>query len=188
MTQTPNEVGKVQLPPPGKYELDVTHTAVEFVARHIISKVRGRFTEFSGTIDVAEKPEDSSVQVEIKTASVQTNQEQRDEHLKSGDFFDFEKYPVMTFNSTAVRPTGADTFELDGELNIKDITRPVTLTGEYHGVGTGMNGEVVFGASAKTTIDREDWDITWNMAIEAGGFLVGKKVDIEIEVEAHKVG
>src|SRR5437870_1835502 len=144
MAQTSSEVGTVQLPPPGKYELDVVHTSVEFVARHILSKVRGRFTEFSGTIEVAEKPEDSSVEVEIKAASLQTNQEQRDEHLKSGDFFELEKYPLITFHSTAVRPTGGNTFELDGELTVKDVTRTVTLTGEYLGTGIGMNGEPIF--------------------------------------------
>ncbi|MDP9330666.1 MAG: YceI family protein [Actinomycetota bacterium] len=188
MAQTNNEVGTVQLPPPGKYELDLAHTSVEFLARHILTKTRGRFTEFSGTIDVAERPEDSSVQVEIQAGSVQTNNEQRDAHLKSGDFFELETYPLITFRSTAVRPTGANTFELDGELTVKDVTRPVTLTGEYGGTSIGMNGEPIFGASAKTTIDREDWDMTWNMVVEAGNFLVGKTVDLEIEVEAHKVG
>jgi polyisoprenoid-binding protein YceI len=180
--------GSVQLPTPGKYELDVGHTAVEFVARHMLTKVRGRFTEFSGTIEVGETPEESSMEVEIKAASIQSNLEQRDTHLKSGDFLDLETYPVITFRSTAVRVTGESTFELDGDLTIKDITHPVTLKGEYHGTGPDWEGNQVFGASAKTTIDREDWDMTWNMAVEAGGFLVGKKVDLEIEVEAHKTG
>jgi polyisoprenoid-binding protein YceI len=188
MAQTSSEVGTVQLPPPGKYELDLAHTSVEFVARHILTKVRGRFTEFSGTIDVAERREDSSVQVEIQAASLQTNQDQRDAHLKSGDFFELEKYPLITFHSTGVRPTGGNAFELDGDLTVKDVTRPVTLKGEYLGTSTGMNGEPIFGASAKTTVDREDWDMTWNMVVEAGNVLVGKTVDLEIEVEAHKVG
>jgi polyisoprenoid-binding protein YceI len=95
---------------------------------------------------------------------------------------------VLTFTSTAVRPTGGTSFELDGDLTIKDITRPVTLSGEFLGWGPNMEGEPMLAASAKTTIDREDWDMTWNMAVEAGGFLVGKKVDLEIEVEAHRVG
>jgi polyisoprenoid-binding protein YceI len=178
----------VKLPSAGKYELDPTHTSVEFVARHMLSKVRGRFTEFTGTIEVAERPEDSSVEVEIQAGSIQTNQEQRDTHLKSGDFLELETYPTLSFRSTAIRPTGDSTFEMDGELTIKNITRDVTLKGEYLGTGTDMQGGDVFGASAKTTIEREDWDMTWNVAVEAGGWLVGKKVDIEIEVEAHKVG
>jgi polyisoprenoid-binding protein YceI len=94
---------------------------------------------------------------------------------------------VLTFTSTAVRPTGGTSFELDGDLTIKDITRPVTLSGEFLGWGPDMEAEPMFAASAKTTIDREDWGMTWNMAVEAGGFLVGKKVDLEIEVEAHRV-
>jgi polyisoprenoid-binding protein YceI len=175
-------------PAPGKYELDQGHTMIEFVARHMLSKVRGRFTEFSGTIEVGERPEDSSVEVEIKAASIQTNLEQRDNHLKSGDFLELETYPVISFRSTGVRITGETTFELDGDLTVKDITNPITLKGEYLGTGLDMEGNQVFGASAKTTIDREDWDMTWNMAVEAGGFLVGKKVDLEIEVEARKTG
>ena len=188
MARTASDLGGVKLPPPGKYELDVAHTAVEFVARHMLSKVRGRFTEFSGIIEVAEKPEDSSVQVEIRAGSIQTNQEQRDAHLKSGDFLELETYPLISFRSTAVRPKGENAFELDGDLTIKDVTKSVTLIGEYLGSGADMQGGTVFGASAKTTIEREDWDMNWNMAVEAGGFLVGKRVDLEIEVEAHKVG
>ena len=106
MAQPARTVGEVTLPEPGTYGLDVAHTAVEFVARHMLTKVRGRFTEFSGTIEVADRPEDSSVAVEIKTASIQTDTGKRDEHLKSGDFLLIEEYPVITFTSTAVRPTG----------------------------------------------------------------------------------
>lgn len=176
------------LPPAGTYELDPTHSTIEFVARHMISKVRGRFTEFTGTVEVGDTPEASSVQVEVVASSVTTHMEQRDTHLKSGDFFDLETHPTFSFRSTAVRVTGDDTFELDGDLTIKDITNPVTFKGEYLGWGPDMEGNPLFAASAKTTVEREDWDMTWNMAVETGGFLVSKKVDIEIEVEAHKVG
>jgi polyisoprenoid-binding protein YceI len=182
------EIDDVSLPPAGKYELDVTHTQVEFVARHMLTKMRGRFVEFEGTIVVGEGPEDSSVEVEIKTDSVQTNQEQRDEHLKSADFFEVENHPVMTFRSTAVRHTGGNKFELDGDLTIKDTTKPITLTGEFLGWGKDPYDNTILSASAKTEISREDWDLTWNMAVETGGFLVGKKVGLEIEVEARKVG
>jgi polyisoprenoid-binding protein YceI len=178
----------VSIPPVGTYELDPTHTVAGFVARHMLSKVRGQFTEFTGTIEVDDSPEDSRVHVEVKTDSITTHTAKRDQHLMSGDFLEIEKYPMLIFTSTAVRLTGGTSFELDGDLTIKDITRPVTLSGEFLGWGPDMDGEPMLAASAKTTIDREDWDMTWNMAVETGGFLVGKKVDLEIEVEAHRVG
>ena len=188
MAQSVKEIEGVTLPEPGTYELDVAHTAVEFVARHMLTKVRGRFTDFSGTIEVAERPEDSSVKVEIQTASIQTDTEMRDNHLKSGDFLLIEEYPLITFTSTAVRPTGGTGFELEGDLTIKDVTRPVTLSGEFLGAGPGMDGKTpLLAATARTTIQREDWGVNWNMAVETGGFLVSKNVDLEIEVEAHKV-
>jgi polyisoprenoid-binding protein YceI len=182
------EIGGLPLPPAGKYELDIAHTAVEFVARHILTKVRGRFTDFSGWIQIADSPEESSAEVEIKTASIQTNTEQRDQHLKSDDFLNVEKWPVMTFRSTAVRHTGGADFELDGELTIRDVTRPVTLRGEYLGTETNPSGVTLLAATAKTVLEREDWNVNWNMVLETGGFLVSKKVDLEIEVEALKVG
>jgi polyisoprenoid-binding protein YceI len=186
--QATEDIAGVQPPPAGKYELDVAHTSVGFVARHMLTKVRGRFTDFSGWIEVGERPEDSTVHVEIKTGSIQTNTEQRDEHLKSDDFLNVEKWPVMTFDSTAIRHTGGSNFELDGELTIRDVTRPVTLTGEYLGTTTSPYGKTVLAASAKTTLEREDWNVSWNMVLETGGFLVSKKIDLEIEVEAIKVG
>jgi len=178
----------VKLPPVGKYELDQAHTMVEFVARHIFTRVRGRFTDFSGTLEIADTPEASSAVMEIATASVQTNQEQRDVHLKSGDFFDVETWPTITFHSTGVRVRGDTTFELDGELTVRDVTRPITLSCEYLGTDANPMGAIVFGATARTTLQREDWDLTWNMVLESGGLLVGKTIDLEIEVEAIKVG
>ena len=188
MAEATREIAGIELPPAAKYELDVAHTAVEFVARHMLTKVRGRFTDFSGWIEVAERPEDSQVHVEIKTSSIQTNTEKRDEHLKSDDFLIVEKWPVMTFESTAIRHTGGAGFELDGELTIRDVTRSVTLMGEYLGTSTSPYGETVLAASARTTLEREDWNVSWNMVLETGGFLVSKKVDLEIEVEAMKTG
>jgi len=188
MAEATREIAGVQLPSAGKYELDVAHTSVEFVARHMLTKVRGRFTDFSGWIEVADRPEDSEVRVEIKTRSIQTNTEQRDEHLKSDDFLNVEKWPVMTFHSTAIRHTGGTGFELDGELTIRDVTRPVTLTGEYLGTTTSPYGKTVLAASARTTLEREDWNVSWNMVLETGGFLVSKTIDLEIEVEALKTG
>src|SRR3989454_2707070 len=164
----------VSIPPVGTYELDLVHTVIGFVARHMLSKVRGQFTEFTGTIDVGDSPQDSRVDVEVKTDSITTHTEKRDQHLMNEDFLDVEKHPMLRFRSTAVRSTGGTSFELDGDLTIKDITRPVTLSGEFLGWGPNMQGEPMLAASAKTTIDREDWGMTWNMAVEAGGFLGGK--------------
>ena len=140
MAQTEITANTTTLPPAGTYELDPSHTTIEFVARHMISKVRGRFTEFTGTVQVGETPDASTVEVEVVASSVTTHFEQRDNHLKSGDFFDLEAHPTFAFRSTAVRITGDDTFEIDGDLTIKEITNPVTFTGEYLGSGPDMNG------------------------------------------------
>jgi polyisoprenoid-binding protein YceI len=188
MAEAVREIDGISLPPAGKYDLDPTHTEVSFVSRHMLTKVRGRFTEFDGTIEVGERPEDSSVQVEVKTASVQTNTQQRDDHLRSADFFESDEFPVLTFHSTGVRHTGGGNFELDGDLTIKDVTNPITLEGTFHGWGKDPYDNTKIFAEAKTTVEREDWDLTWNVAVETGGFLVGKKVDLVIDVEAMKVG
>jgi polyisoprenoid-binding protein YceI len=183
-TEAARTVEGIELPPVGTWKPDPAHTAVEFVARHMLTKVRGRFTGFDGTIQIAERPEDSSVEVEVETGTIQTNQEQRDTHLRSGDFLEIGKYPKLTFKSTEVRLTGGNSFQIVGDLTIKDITREVTLDAEFLGWGPGPYGAPVMSFSAKTTIDREDWDMTWNMVLETGGFLVSRKVDLEIDVEA----
>jgi len=172
------------MPAVGTWELDPAHTTVEFVARHMLTKTRGRFSTFSGAIQVAEKPEDSSVQVEIDSASVDTGTGDRDNHLRSPDFLDVEKFPKLAFKSTALRKTSPSTFELDGDLTIKDVTRTVTLDVEFLGVHDSPWGTKTASFSAKGEISREDFGITWNVAIETGGLLVGKKVQIELEVEA----
>jgi len=188
MAQAAQEITGVSYPPAGTYELDHSHTEVSFVARHMLTKIRGRFTEFSGSIEVGETPESSSAQVDVQTGSVQTNFEQRDNHLKSADFFESDEYPVMSFRSTAVRHTGDTSFELDGDLTIKDVTKAITLKGEFNGWGKDPMDNTKIFAEASTTVEREEWDLTWNVAVETGGFLVGKKVDIVIDVEAVKVG
>lgn len=188
MLQQVREIDGVSVPPAGKYELDPSHTEVGFVARHMLTKVRGRFTEFSGTIEVGDTPETSTVEVEVKTGSVQTNFQQRDDHLRSADFFETDAHPVMTFRSTAIRHTGGSGFELDGDLTIRDVTKPITLEGEFLGWGKDPYENTFFSAEAKTTVEREDWDLTWNMAVETGGFLVSKKVDLVIDLEAKQVG
>jgi polyisoprenoid-binding protein YceI len=183
MAQAQRVIEGVEMPPAGTYVFDQAHTTIGFVARHMLSKVRGRFTDYDGQIVIGETPEDSSAKVTIQAASVTTDTQQRDDHLRSGDFFEVETYPTLSFESTAVRPTGGNTFELDGNLTIKDVTRPVTLRAEFSGWGPGMHDSTMAVFSAKTTVDRTDWDLTWNVAVETGGWLVGKKVDLEIETE-----
>ena len=186
MTEDARMIEGTELPPAGTYGFDKAHTMLAFNARHMLSKVRGTFTDFDGTIVIGEGLDDSSVEVQIQTASITTHQEMRDNHLKSGDFLSVEEYPTMTFRSTAVRPTGGTTFELDGDLGIKDITKAVTLKAVFEGWGPNMEGVPFVTFSAKTSFEREDWDMAWNVAVETGGWLVGKRVDLEIDVEAVK--
>ncbi len=183
MAQAMRVIEGVELPPAGTYDFDKHHTTIGFVARHMLSKVRGRFTDYDGEIVIGETPEDSSVKVTIRPASVATDSEKRDDHLRSADFFEVETHPTFEFESTGVRTTGGNAFELDGNLTIKDITKPVTLVGEFTGWGPGMAGAPMAVFSAKATVDRTDWDLTWNVAVETGGLLVGKNVDLEIETE-----
>ena len=176
-------INGIQLPPAGAYAFDKSHTTLGFVARHMISKVRGRFTEFDGEVKIGQTVQDSSVTVEIKAASVNTDSEQRDGHLRGDDFFDVENHPNLTFTSTELRVGEGSAFELDGLLTIKDVTNPVTLRGEFLGSGPSLQGGTLAAFSAQITINREDWDLTWNVAVETGGFLVGKKIDIVLDVE-----
>lgn len=191
MVQTGNEVrGRehegVSIPPAGTYQIDPAHTSVDFVARHMLSKVRGSFRDFSGQVTVGETPEASAVIVEIDTASVTTGNEQRDAHLHSSDFFEVESHPKMTFTSTAFRPTGGTAFELDGELSVRGVTRPVTLRGEFLGWGKDGFGNDRLFAEARTRVNREDWGLLWNMAVELTGVLLAKEVDLELQVQAFK--
>ncbi|AGZ38331.1 YceI family protein [Actinoplanes friuliensis] len=175
----------LQIPAAGTYQLDAAHKRVGFVVRHLmVSKVRGNFSEADATIIIAEDPLQSSVTATITTASVQTGTVDRDNHLRTGDFFEAEKYPVMTFRSTGIKSHAGAEFVLDGELTIKDVTKPVELVVEFEGATTSPYGQAVFGFSATTEIDREDWGLTYNMALESGGVMIGKKVKIEIEGEA----
>jgi polyisoprenoid-binding protein YceI len=173
------------IPAPGTYVLDQAHRRVGFVARHMmVSKVRGQFAEATATITVAENPLESSVTATIEAATIQTGQADRDAHLRSGDFLDVEKYPTLEFRSTGVKSHSGNPFLLAGDLTIRDVTRRVELNVEFEGVGRSPYGQDVFGFTATTEIDREDFGLTWNVALESGGVLVGKKVKIEIEGEA----
>jgi len=173
------------VPAAGTYDLDQAHTTVEFVARHLmITKVRGRFSDFSGVVHVADAPEESSVEVTIDAASVHTSQEQRDAHLRSADFLDVEHHPTLSFRSTKVEQGEGGTWKVTGDLTIVGNARPVVLDVEFDGANTTPWGTQAVAFSASTEIDREDWGLTYNQALETGGVVVGKKVRIELNVEA----
>ena len=174
----------VTLPATGTWVIDPSHSSIEFVARHLmVSRVRGRFTSFSGTVEVADPAGESSVEVTIDAESISTNDETRDGHLKSGDFLDVERYPTLSFRAAGPRHRESETWVLPGELTIRDVTRPVELTVDYRGLLTDPwgNDKAVF--SGSTEFDREEFGITWNQALEAGGMLVGPKVRIELDVQ-----
>jgi polyisoprenoid-binding protein YceI len=173
----------VAIPAPGTWAIDPGHADVAFVGRHfMLTKVRGRFTGVTGAVVVADRPEDSRLEVTIDMASVSSGDATRDEHLRSADLFDVETFPLASFRSTSVTWAGARG-TVAGELTIKGITRDVTLDVHYvgHAVDPWGGERAVF--SASTTIDREDWGISWNMVLESGGLLVSKQIRLEIEVE-----
>ena len=173
------------IPVAGVYEIDGAHTSVEFVGRHLmITKVRGRFSDVRGQITIDEEPTKSHVEVEIGVASVSTGNSDRDAHLTSGDFFDVEQYPTITFASTGVKPLRDNKWEVVGNLKVHGTTKPVTLQVEFDGGGASPFGDERIGFSAATEVNREDFGLTWNVALETGGFLVGKSVRIELSVQA----
>jgi polyisoprenoid-binding protein YceI len=173
------------IPTAGTYALDVAHKRVGFVARHMmVSKVRGEFNEATATITVAEDPLQSSVVATIQAASIDTTQADRDAHLRSPEFLDSDTFPTLEFRSTGVKSRSGNEFVLAGELTIKGVTRPVELAVEFEGVGRSPFGQDIFGFSASTEIDREEFGLTWNVALETGGVLVSRKIKIEIEGEA----
>jgi len=170
----------------GTWNLDASHSQLGFSVRHAgISKTRGRFGEAEGTLTVGESVETSSTEITIHVPSVDTRSEGRDQHLRSADFFDAENYPAMTFVSTSAAGEGDD-WTLTGNLTIKDVTREVELEVEFNGAATDPFGTQRVGFSAETTINRKDFGLTWNAALETGGVLVSDKVKIEIEAEFAK--
>jgi len=175
----------VTIPGPGTFDIDPAHTTVSFVARHLmVSKVRGGFTKAAGTLTIAEDPLASAVEVAIDAASIDSGVADRNTHLRSADFLDVERYPNLIFRSTRVEGFRGGEFTLVGDLTIRAVTREVRLAVEFEGVALNPWGKEVVGFTATTEIDREDFGITWNMALETGGVLVGKKVKIELSAEA----
>jgi polyisoprenoid-binding protein YceI len=150
----------------------------------MLTKVRGHFTSFEGVIHVSERPEDSSVELMIDAASISTDNDTRDNHLRSGDFLDLENHPKITFKSTKVEILGGAKLRVTGDLTIRGVTKQVVLDAEYAGAAKDAYGRTRIAFSAKTEIDRDEFGVNWNMALDAGGVLVGKKVQIELEVQA----
>lgn len=172
----------------GTWAIDPAHTSVGFSVRHImISNVTGTFDRFSATFETGENPLDSRVTASAEVASVNTNEPNRDAHLRTGDFFDAERYPTIDFVSTAVRPVGA-AFAIDGNLTIRGITRPVTFDFTFGGFGEDPQGNHKGGAVARTEINREDFGLRYNAILASGGFLLGEKVTITLQLQAVYTG
>ncbi|GAA3954900.1 YceI family protein [Actinomadura viridis] len=167
----------------GTWNIDPAHSEVTFVIRHLMSKVRGSFTEFSGTVQIAEDLAASTATAEISMASIDTRHADRDAHVRTSDVLDVENHPTMTFATTGVRSEGGDHY-LDGDLTIKGVTRPVTLEVEFNGIGEDPWGGTRAGFSASTTINRKDWGIEFNIPLAGDKALLSDKVDIQLEVQA----
>ncbi|WZH36989.1 MAG: YceI family protein [Microbacterium enclense] len=167
----------------GTWVLDPSHSEVTFTVRHMmISKVRGTFGMKSATLVAPENPLEATVEASVDVTSVDTKDEGRDQHLRSAEFFDVETYPTMDFRSTGVRVEDGD-FLVDGELTIRGVSKPATFSIDFGGFGTDPWGNYKGGATAKTVINREDFGLTWNAALETGGVLVGKDVTIELDLQ-----
>ena len=171
-----------------KWEVDSAHSSIDFSVRHMmISRVRGTFHDFEATVEA--DPNDlttADIQVSVDVASIDTRNEDRDNHLKSADFFEVEKYPKMTFQSTNIVKKGGSEYDLTGDLTLHGVTKPVTFSATFEGVAKDPWGNEVAGLSAKGKIKRSDFGLTWNNTLETGGVLVGDEVDISLEIEAKK--
>ena len=168
------------------WNFDPAHSEIGFKVRHMMfSKVSGVFHDWQGTFEFdPENPSYTKVSVDIDTSTIDTRNDDRDGHLKSGDFFDVETHPTIHFESTAVEKVDAGTLKMSGQLTIRDTTREVELDVEYHGKAVDPWGNDRVGFTATTTINRKDFGLTWNQALEAGGVLVGDKVEVELQVQA----
>ena len=181
---TSTEAGAIPGYVEGTWEIDPVHSEVGFTARHMmVSKVRGRFTTFSGEIVLGDSPLQSSVTATIDLTSINTGNEQRDQHIRSADFFEVNKYTTMTYRSTGVRAEG-DHYIVDGELTLKDVTREVPLTLELNGFGPDPYGGTRAGFTATTEINRRDFGVNFSAPMETGGVVVSDKIAIQLEIEA----
>ena len=172
----------------GDYTIDPTHSRFGFVARHaMVTKVRGAFNEFEATVHLdAEDPSRSTGTVVLQAASVDTRNADRDAHLRSNDFFAMEQYPTITFTSTAVEHVGGDDYRVTGDLTIKDVTKPVTVDFEFTGSSKDPYGNTRVGLEGSVVINRKDWGVNFNAALETGGVLISEKVTLEIELSLVK--
>ncbi len=170
----------------GDYTVDTAHTRVGFVARHaMVTKVRGAFDDFEATAHLdGDYPSKSSVSLTIQAKSINTRNEQRDNHLRSNDFFDMENHPTITFTSTEVEQVGDTDFKVTGDLTVRGVTKPVTVDFELTGAENDPWGNFRVGFEGKVTINRKDWGVSWNAALESGGVLVSEKVTLEFDVAA----
>lgn len=171
------------------WKVDTAHTSIEFAVRHMmVSTVRGHFNEFSAEVEL--DPQDmtrSWATAEIKVASIDTREEKRDAHLRSADFFDVEKFPLMTYKSSKIESSGKDKFRVEGELTIRDVTRPVSLEVEFLGMSKSPYGFSVAGFEGTGKLSREEFGLTWNVALEAGGWMVGDEIKLRIDGEVDEV-
>jgi polyisoprenoid-binding protein YceI len=172
----------------GTYTLDAAHSRLGFVARHaMVTKVRGGFNDFEGTLTLdGNNPAASNVQVVAKVASIDTRNEQRDGHLRTNDFLDADTYPEITFTSTAVNHAGGNDFEVTGDLTIKGVTKSIVLPLEFQGSATDPFGNQRIGFEGTTQVERSDYGVSFNAALETGGVLVSEKVTLEFEISAIK--
>ena len=172
----------------GDYTIDPAHSRIGFVARHaMVTKVRGSFNDFEGKAYLdASDPAKSRVEVVIQAASIDTRNADRDNHLRSNDFFDMEKYPTIAFSSNSVEPLSDENYRVTGDLTIKGVTKPVAIDFEYAGSATDPFGNLRVGLEGSVVINRKDWGVAWNAPLETGGLLVGEKVTLEFEVSAIK--
>jgi polyisoprenoid-binding protein YceI len=177
-----------QVPEVGKWEIDPSHQSFEWIARHLMHKVRGRFPTVSGVADIKDVPEKSTLSIDIDANSIDTQDETRDAHMRSNDFFGVEEHPTISFRSTAVRPgDGENEWKVDGDLTVRGVTRPITVDVEFLGGAVDPWGNQKIGFSGVVPeVDRRDWGLTWNAALETGGFLLANNVRLEIEAELKK--
>ncbi|WP_299533706.1 YceI family protein [uncultured Streptomyces sp.] len=172
----------------GTYTLDPAHSSIAFTVRHaMVTNVRGTFGEHEGTLELdGTDPANSSASIDVKIASVDTGIADRDGHLVSGDFFDAEKFPLMTFRSTTAEQLGGDRYRITGDLTIKDVTRPLSIDLEFNGSATDVYGNERVGFEGSADILRSDWGLTWNAALETGGVMVSDKVKLSFDISAIK--